>query len=438
MLKQLVLVMCGMTSTNKKLDADHIELVVELGRDELAEYVRLTEEALGQEVNIDGFRPGKAPREKVRQHVGEAQVLESALQTAVQRSLGQVIAEQKLDVIEATDLLVKENTPDKLVYSMKLQLFPEVKLPVLADIKVSRREVVVETKEVDEALETIKASRAVLTATDEPAVKGDRLEVDFEVKENGVLIDGGASTNHPVVIGKENFVPGFEEQLIGMKKGERKEFSLTAPKDFANKTVAGQKLDFSVTVKDVKKVTLPELNDEFAKTLGQFANLDQLMLNIRDGLTEEKKDKENQRVRLEIMNALIDKAACQASPSMIEDQLTTMMQNFDQDLHRHDMELSLYLAKIGKTQEDIKKEWRPEAERQVKMALVIHAIARENNITITREETDEALESLIQSTMLRNGGANPNLDMERMRSLIQSRLLNEKTFQFLEKTCLPE
>ncbi len=432
------------TSTNKKLDADHIELAVELGRDELAEYVRLAEDALSQEVTIDGFRPGKAPREKVRQHLGEAQVLESALQTAVQKSLAKVIAEQKLDVIEAADLSVKENTTDKLVYSVKLQIFPEVKLPALTSIKVSRRDVVIEPKEVDEALETIKASRATLTDTDEPAVKGDRLEVDFEVKEKGVLIEGGESVNHPVVIGKENFVPGFEDQLVGMKKGERKEFSLTAPKDFANKTIAGKKLDFAVTVKDIKKVTLPALTDEFAKTLGKFENLDQLMLNIRDGLTEEKKDKENQHVRLEIMNALIDKATSMPSPSMIEDQLTTMMQNFDQDLHRHDMELSLYLSKIGKTQEDIKKEWRPEAERQVKMALVLHAVARENNIEISREETDEALESLIQSTMLRNpdglsgagGGANPNLDMERMRSSIQSRLLNEKTFQFLEKTCV--
>ncbi len=429
-----------MTSTNKKLDADHIELNVELGRDELAEYVRLTEDSLSQEVNIDGFRPGKAPREKVRQHVGEVQVLESALQTAVQQSLAKVVAEQKLDVIEATDLSVKENTPEKLVYSVKLQIFPEVKLPDLAGIKINRRDVVVENKEVDEALETVKASRAVLTDTDEPAVKGDRLEVDFEVKENGVLIEGGESVNHPVVIGKENFVPGFEDQLIGMKKGERKEFSLTAPKDFVNKTVAGKKLDFTVTVKDIKKVTLPELNDEFAKKLGKFENLDQLMLNIRDGLTEEKKDKETQRVRLEIMNALINKATCTASLAMIEDQLTSMMQNFDQDLHRHDMELGLYLAKIGKTQEDIKKEWRPEAERQVKMALVLHALAKENKIEIAREETDEALESLIQSTMLRNptGGANSNLDMERMRTSIQSRLLNEKVFKFLENICLSD
>ena len=425
-----------MTSTTKKLDSDHIELTVELGRDELAEYIRAAEDVAGREVSIDGFRPGKAPREMVRKQVGEARILESALQTAVQRSLGEVIAEQKLDVIEATDLAVKENTADKLLYTVKVRVFPEVELANLEAIKVMPRPVAVEPIEIDQALETIRASRAILTEKDEPAAATDRLEVDFSVKENGVLIPDGESKNHPVIIGKENFVPGFEEQLIGMKKDESKDFSLTIPKDFANKEIAGKKLEFSVTVKDIKKVSLPEITDEFAKTLGKFENIDQLMLSVKDGILEEKTSKETQRIRLEIMNALIDQSKVSVSDALIEDQLTSMLQGFDQDLHRHDMELSLYLSKINKTQEDIKKEWRPEAERQVKMALIIHALARKYDIAVSPEETDEALESLIQSTMLRDGGARPNLDMERMRTSIQSRLLNEKTFEFLEKTCI--
>lgn len=425
-----------MTSTSKKIDADHIELTVELGKEELLEYVRAAEDVFSREVTIDGFRPGKAPREKIREHVGEVRIRESALESAVQRSLATVIEEQKLDVIEASDLSVKENTADKLLYTIKLHIFPEVKLPVLSGIKIARREVLVEPKEIDQALETIRSSRAVMTETSELAASGDRVEVDFEVRENGDLIEGGESKNHPVVIGKNNFVPGFEEQLIGLKKGEHKEFSLIAPKDFANSAVAGKKLDFKVTVQDVKKVSLPEVNDEFAKTLGKFENIDQLLLSIKDGLLQEKNNKENQRVRLEIMNALLDKTACTASSQMIEDQLTTMLQNFDQDLHRHDMELSLYLAKIGKTQEDIKKEWRPEAERQVKMALILHALAREYDIKVTPEETNEALESLVQSTMLREGTS--NVDMDRMRAAIQSRLLNENVFRFLEKTCIAQ
>lgn len=425
-----------MTSTQKKINSNHIEMTVELVKEDLVEYIRSAEDSLGQEVVIDGFRPGKAPREVIRKQVGEAKILETALQAAIQRSLGQIIEENKLDVIEASEISVKENSADKLVYTVKLEVFPEVKLPILAGVKVKRREVLVTNEEVDKALETVKASRAVFVDTTDSAGKGDRVEVDFEVKNDGVLIDGGESKNHPVTIGKENFIPGFEDQLIGMKKGEHKEFSLVAPADFANKEIAGKKLDFFVTVKDIKKVTIPELNDAFAKSLGKFENVDQLMLNIRDGLTEEKKDKENQRVRLEIMNEIIAQTICIVSSEMVEDQLTTMIQNFDQDLHRHDMELSLYLAKIGKTQDDIKKEWRPEAERQVKMALVLHSLAKENNIEVSREEVDQALEELIQTTMLRDGGANPNIDMNRMRSAIQSRLMNEKTFSFLEKTCV--
>ncbi|MEK9158012.1 MAG: trigger factor [Patescibacteria group bacterium] len=425
-----------MTSTQKKLEGDNLEMTVELGREDLVEYIRSAEDALGQDLVVDGFRPGKAPRETIRKQVGEAKILETALQAAVQRSLGQVITENKLDVIEASEISVKENSAEKLIYTVKLQLFPEVKLPILASIKIKRREVEISEDEVNKALETVKASRAILVDKPEPAEKGDSLEVDFEVKDGGVLIEGGESKNHPVVIGKDNFIPGFEDQLVGMIKDQHKDFSLVAPADFANKAIAGKKLDFSVTVKDVKRVTLPELSDEFAKSLGKFENLDQLMLNVRDGLTEEKKDKENQRVRLEIMNAIIDQAKCKVSPDMIEDQLTTMIQNFDQDLHRHDMELGLYLSKINKTQEDIKKEWRPEAERQVKMALVLHTLAKENKIEVTPEETDEALEELVQATMLRDGGASPNIDMNRMRSAIQSRLLNEKTFSFLEKACV--
>lgn len=425
-----------MTSTHRKIDTDHIELTVELTREDLLKYIRGAEDAYGRELKIDGFRPGKAPREMIRQHVSEAQILESALETAVQRSLAQVLAEQEFDIIEASDLSVKENTAEKLLYTIKLHIFPEVTLPVLENIKVLRREAVVEPAEIDQALETIKASRAILTDKDEPASQGDRLEVDFQVKENGTLIEGGESKNHPVVIGKDNFIPGFEEQLIGLKKGDQKEFSLTAPKDFANKSIAGKKLDFNVTVQDVKKVSLPEMSDEFAKTLGKFENMDQLILNLKDSLLEEKNHKENQRVRLEIMNGIIDQTKCTVSPGMIEDQLTTMIQSFDQDLHRHDMEISLYLAKIGKTQEDLKKEWRPEAERQVKMALILRTVATKNHIQVSREESDEALEALVQSTMLRDGGTNPNIDMDRMRSAIQSRLLNEKTFEFLEKTCI--
>lgn len=424
-----------MTSTQKKIGDSQIELSVELGREELLDYVRAAEDVYAREVKIDGFRPGKAPREKVREVVGEATILEAALQTAVQRSLAQAISENKFDVIEASEVSVKENSPEKLVYTVKIQLFPEIKIPALTGIKIQRRQPEVSNEEVDQALDTIRASRAILTDTLEPAQKGDRIEVDFKVKESGKLIEGGESKNHPVVIGNQKFVPGFEDELIGLKKGEYKNFSLTAPKDFANKAVAGKKLDFEVTVNDVKKVSLPEANDAFAKSLGRFENMDQLLINLKDGLMEEKKEKEDQRLRLEIMDALIKDSSCNVPEAMVTDQLTSMVNNFDKDLHQHEMELALYLAQIGKTQEDLKKEWRPEAERQVKMALILRKVAKDNNILVLPEELNDSLESLVQSAMLR-GENSPEIDLNRTRSSLEARMLNEKTFEFLEKTCI--
>jgi len=424
-----------MEITNKKLDEHSVELAVELGKEDLDRYIKETEDVYGQELEVDGFRKGKAPRDVIRKEVGPAKILEAALQTAIQRSLARAISEQGLDVLEAENLSVKENSAEKLLYNVKLTLFPAVTLPPLNAVKVVRKEVEVDPKEIDETLESVKTSRAILTDKEGPAEMGDRVEVDFEVSEEGKVIDGGISKNHPITIGGKNFIPGFEEELIGMKRGEEKKFSLIAPKDFANKSVAGKKLDFKVALRGVKKIKLPELNDDFAKSVGKFDNIDQLILNIKDGIIEEKRTKERDRVRLEIVNKILEATNCGVPEKMINDQLDSMIQNFDQDLHQHDMELGLYLAKLGKTQDDLRKEWKKEAERQVKMMLVLHAVARDHKIAVEPEEVDGTLNELVQSVMLRGEGT-PNIDLDRMRSNIQSRLLNEKTLTYLEQICI--
>ncbi len=424
-----------MTSATKKLDSNTVELTVELNHQDLARYIKETEQEFTRGLEMPGFRKGKVPQDLARKQIDGKKLLEAALQTAMQRSLGRVISEQDLDIIEASDLSVKENSAEKLLYTVKLSIFPEVQLPALGSIKVPHREVSVDTKELDETLDSIRSSRAVYTEKTGPAQKQDRVEVDFEVRQDGALIEGGESKNHPLIIGQNQFVPGFEDQLVGMNKEEKKEFSLQIPNDFSNKKIAGKKLDFVVTMKEIKDTKLPELNDDFAKTLGNFQNVDQLIMNIKDGLLEEKKEKEQQRVRLEIIDKIIAGAKCQVPEKMIGDQLGLMIQNFDADLHKHDMELSIYLAKLGKTQEDLKKDWRPEAERQVKMALILHNVARNHKIEVAQEEVDEATAALIQSTMIQEGSENVNFDAEKLKMNIRNKLANEKTLEYLEKTC---
>ncbi len=424
-----------MTHQFKKIDQFQRELVVELTKDELKAYVDRTESVLGQGLQIDGFRKGKTPKDQLKKHLDPAVVLESALDTAVRESLAKVVEAEGLDVTNFTKLEIKENTAEKLVYRVILTLFPEVKIKDITSIKVARKEVTVEENEVEGALKDIKSSRAALTDKAGPADTGDRIEVDFEVKADGVPIEGGESKNHPMILGDSRFIPGFEEHIIGMKKDDEKTFSLVAPKDYYRKDMAGKKLDFMVKVNNVQSVTLPDLTDEFAKSLGNFKSVSDLTKSVRGGLLEEKKLKEQQRVRLEILDNIIKTSDIAVPEPMVAKQLDMMLQDFDSNLHANGMELGLYLAHIGKTQEELKKDWRGQAEKQVKIFLALHKIARDKAIAASNEEINEQLNSVVQSVIMRGGNPQDNINIEGLKEDIAAKIVNEKTLALLEELC---
>lgn len=425
-----------MKSELKKTDNGQAELTVEMAKEDLQKYVNDAENEIGKDLKIDGFRKGKVPKDLLKKHSDPNHVREMALQLALQGSLDDVIVNEKLDTLSVDNLEIKENNADKLVYKVRLVLFPDFAMADFSKIKVEKRETVVEQKEVDDTIETIRASRAKLTDKDEPAGKGDRVEVDFEVKSDGNVIEGGVSKNHPLIIGGKNFMPGFEDQLNGMKKGEEKSFSLNAPADYFQKSIAGKKLDFTVKMIDIKSVQMPELNDDFAMNLGKFKNLDELYANVKEGIRQEKGLKEQQRVRLEILDGVIKSSDIKAPEIMIEQQLEEMMRGLDNDLHKSGMELGPYLAHIGKTQEELKRGWRGDAEKQVKMALILHKIVKDKKFTVSEDEISQTLNFTVQSLMVRGGIEKPSeLDIEGMRKDIANKIINEKAFAFLETVC---
>ena len=222
---------------------------------------------------------------------------------------------------------------------------------------------------------------------------------------------------------------------MGMKKDEERSFSLISPKDYYVKKIAGQKLDFTVKVVSVKSVELPKVDDEFAKSLGNFRNLNQLMDSIKEGIVEEKKLKEKQRVRLEIINHIIKNSSILIPEILVNQQLDSMINNLDKDLHANGMELSLYLVQMGKTQDDLRKQWRDEAEKQVKIVMILHKIAKDNKISASQEEVEETLATTVQSMVTKGEVDKMSLDLEGLRNNISSRIINDRVFDFLEKTC---
>lgn len=421
----------------KKLNSNQVNATVELDREDLQRYINKAEGILASEVEIKGFRRGKAPKDLVKKHLGQERIKSLALEIAIEQSLSDVVRSNSLDVLSTSRLSIEKNDAVQLKYSIVLDLFPKVELADLGKIKVKRKDVSVEEKEINDALEVIKTSRANFLdkGENEVAERGDRVEVDFEVKKDGRIIEGGVSKNHPLVIGGRNFIPGFEDQLVGMKKGESKSFSLIAPEDYFYKDVAGKKLDFDVKLSDVKKVVTPEVNDDFARKLGRFADLDELKKSIRDGLIQEKEVKENQKLRLEILDNIIQQSRIEVPGNLLDKQLDIMVSDFDHNLHEKGMELGLYLAKIGKTQEELKKGWIKDAEKQVKISLVLRKLAKDLDIEASQEEIEEMANQVIQSAIASGEAGESDIDPVKIKENVSSRIMSEKALDYIESRC---
>lgn len=437
-----------MTFTTKKLKNSQVELMVNLDKADLFSYTTEAEKELVKEIKIDGFRPGKAPKEIIRKKVGEQVIKEEALNLAVQSSLAKALVEQKLDVLDQSDFKIKENSAEQLIFTVNLLVMPEVKLGEYKELSIKRNIVAVTEAEIDAVIDDIAKSRTILKDINGPAKMGDRVEIDFEIKDpsmgsgQAAIIEGGKSENHPVVLGEDKFVPGFEAQIVGLKLGEKKNFSLKVPEDYYQKSIAGKDIDFEVVIKKMQEVTVPKVDDELAKSLGQFTSRADLEANIRSGLVMEKETKEKERIRLAILKELASRAEIDVPAVLIDKRLDSMMQGFDNELHQKGMELGFYLAQMKKTQDDLRREWRKQAEEQVKFELIVKTISKNEHINVSEEEADQELQVVLQQYMVAGGpGGVPgsgaealqNIDPEQLKNKIYSVLLNEKVFKFLEK-----
>ena len=425
-----------MNSSSKKINESELELTIELGKEDLDGYVMMTEEKLSREIEIKGFRKGKVPKDAIRKEIGAARILEEALDLAMRDSLAKVVMAERLDVVDTTDLKIIENTPTKLLFSVKATVFPVIKIGSLDSLKIKRKEVSIEDSEIEDAINSLRNSRASFSDSDDPIKKNDRVEVDYEVSCEGKTLEGGVSKNHPLVVGSNSFIPGFEDQLLGLKKDEEKRFSIEAPADYYKKEIAGKRLDFVVKITKIQNVILPELNDEFVSSLGKFKDLTELRENVKAGLLAEKKDKEKQRARLEVLKTISEKFNIPAPEFMVKQQLEAMIKNFDGELHKSGLELGLYLAHINKTQDDLKNDWKSEAEKQVRILLALHGVSKKNNIFADDKEVEEATAEVAKSYIADQRVDAKDINLDAVRDNIRMRIQNDKTLDWIEKNCV--
>lgn len=420
----------------KNLPKSRIEINFELAAEEFEPFVEKAAATLSQNVKIEGFRPGKAPRDLVEKKVGQSALYEEAAELAVRKTYVAAVLEKNLNVIGRPEIQILKLAPkNPFNYKAVAAVLPEIKLPdyktIAAETKSRAKPAEVPEKEINEALEYLRKSRAKNSAADREAKTGDFCEVDFEARHGGVKIEKGESKNHPLVIGDKEFVPGFEENLVGMKSGEEKTFSVKTPDDYFKKEYAGKVLDFKVKMNAVFERILPEMDDEFAKGLGKFENLEALKKSVKEGLLAEKEKKEKDRLRMEILEKIAEKTEMELPDILVESEKEKMAHELEHSVERFGLNLETYLAQIKKTADDLKKDWQKDAEKRAKAALILREIAAKEKLAPTEEEIAEKINETVKYYQSAEEAAK-KIDSAAVRDYIAGQLKNEKVFEFLE------
>ena len=382
-----------MQHTLKKLEKSQVELEItvlpaDYEKDMLAAAVRLSERAA-----IHGFRAGKAPYEIVKQNLGEVKILEEALQSIVEKNYHKAVTEEKLDTVGMPEITIEKMAPgNDFVFKATAALLPKVKLPELSKIDVKKKEVTIGDKELNEVLENLRKMQAKEVIKEGIATKEDKIEVAMKMTNNKVDVEGGQAPKHQVYLSEPHYIPGFAEELVGLKKGDVKEFSLKFPEEHYQKHLAGKNIDFHITVNDVYSIEYPEINEELAITLGQ-PSLIALKEILQTNLTKEAENKEEQRLEAELLEKVILASEFDEIPDvLVKSEKQKMFYELKNSLEQQGMSFEKYLADIKKSEEEIHEDFQDRAVTRVKAALVSRQIAKDNDIKVEADELDKEVE----------------------------------------------
>lgn len=385
-----------MSVQRNNLSATQVELVVAVSADEMEKYSIKAAQKLSETTSIEGFRPGKAPYELVKNRVGEMVILEEASRLAVNKTIDQAITEQITEEwIGQPQITISKLAPgNPFEYRALITLLPTVELGEYKGLNIPKETLVVKDEEVEKMIEQLQDMRAQEALVDRPATTGDKIVLDAQLFLDKVPLEGGQVKELTIILGKNYFVPGFDEKIIGLKAGEKREFFLTYPADYHQKNLAGQKVEFAITAKQVYSRDLPEINNEFVSAFG-LKNLEELKTNIKKSIEEEKKQEAHQKFERTMIEKIISNSIVPEVPeSLIQDETHTMLHELEHNVSRSGGKFADYLQSLGKTKNQLAEEFKPQAIERVKAALLLRDIIKKENITVSSEDVKKEIDNL--------------------------------------------
>jgi len=424
-----------MQVTKKDLEKSQIELTVELNPEEFAPYIEKGAQKVSEEVKIEGFRKGKVPLDILKQKIGEMTILEEAAHIAVRKTIDEVIEKNTMErqAIGQPQVNITKLAPaNPFEYKVIVSLLPTIALGKYKDLGLKAEEAKIDDKEIEKSLHDLREMRAQEVLVEREAKEGDKVTVDVKMFLDKVPLEDGDHKELAVILGKNYFVPGFDDKIIGAKQGEEREFSLAYPDDHHQKNLAGKMVEFIVNVKNVYERQQPELNDEFASFF-RLKNMEELRTNLKESLLHEKKHNVELRNESEMISKIIDDTKFGDLPdAIIESESRNMLMELEQSVTRQGGKFADYLSHIKKTKEELIIELLPNAVKRVKSALVIREIAVVEKIEVTHEDIHHKIDEL-EKQYAGNKEIEKMLHEEGYHTYLSNILTNEKVIAKLKE-----
>ena len=377
----------------EKLEKSRVALTIETSAKEFEAAVNKAYLKMRGKINVPGFRVGKAPRKIIEKMYGAEVFYEEAVNIILPDAYEAAVKEQELDVVGYPEVELESCTKDGVVFKCTVAVYPEVKLGQYKGLEAPKAEVKVVAADVNARLKEMADRNSRLVSVERAVKKGDTADIDFEGFDNGVAFDGGKGENFDLEIGSGSFVPGFEEQLIGMKAGEEKDIDITFPENYTPE-LAGKPVVFHVKVNEVKVKEVPALDDEFAKDVSEFDTLKELKADIKKKLTAERTESAQRAFEDVLMAKVAEGVEADVPHEMVELQAEQMTEGFKQQLASQGIPFDQYLKMTNTTEADFKSQAYGPAEQQVKMDLAISAIVKAENLEATDDEVEAEMKKV--------------------------------------------
>ena len=354
---------------------------------------------LAKRVNIPGFRAGKAPMAMVKKQLSPVAILQDAMDAILDEHFTKIIMDCPEQVIAQPTLDINEINEGALKVTFKVEVKPEITLGQYKGFEVTKEAVEVTEEEIENELKRMQEQYAELTVKEEGTVEeGDTAVIDFEGFVDGVAFEGGKGENHPLVIGSHSFIEGFEEQLVGMAANEEKEIQVKFPENYGAEDLSGKDATFKVLVREIKTRTLPALEElaEEAEIEG-VETLEDLKLNIKTRMLNQKEAAAEEKYTDELYTKVIEATEFDLPEAILNQELESTVNDIRQNIQNQGLDLDTFLKITGKTAETFKEEIKPQAEKRARLNLILEAIVKAENLTVSEEEIDEEIKAMAES-----------------------------------------